>query len=473
MALNDLYDHVERHRESYLEILFDLIRQPSISAQNLGIRECAALLAGMVSKSGLEATIVETKGHPLIYASRIASPDAFTLLFYGHYDVQPPEPLEEWHSAPFQPEVRGGKIFGRGAADNKGQLLAHVLAVRTWLQTRGELPLNVKMIFEGEEESDSPHLNGFVLQNRDLLKADLVYTSDGALHETGAPLVILGVRGELYIELAARGAKWDNHSGNKGGIVPNPAWKVIDLLRTMRDRQGNVTIEGFYDGVTPPDTATLDLIRELVFDKQKIRAAVGYDGFDMDAGEYYRKLMLEPTFNIAGFTSGYGGEGAKTIIPATAVVKIDFRLVGEQDPEDIFQKVSRHVTQHAPDIQIKFLGAFQPSRTRPDLPQVRWIIEAVRQAYGAAPMIQPSLGASLPDAVWTRTLGVPSVLVPYANADESNHAPNENLDLENFYAGIKCTLSVLETVGRMGKKQGVPAPLAIPVPRTRPSRKRL
>ena len=189
----------------------------------------------------------------------------------------------------------------------------------------------------------------------------------------------------------------------------------------------------------------------------------------MDAEEYYRKLMLEPTFNIAGFTSGYGGEGAKTIIPATAVVKIDFRLVGDQDPEDIFQKVSRHVTRHAPDIQIKSLGAFQPSRTRPDLPQVRWIIEAVRQAYGAAPMIQPSLGASLPDAVWTRTLGVPSVLVPYANADESNHAPNENLDLENFYAGIKCTLSVLETVGRMGKKQGVPAPLAGCVPRATPS----
>jgi acetylornithine deacetylase/succinyl-diaminopimelate desuccinylase-like protein len=219
----------------------------------------------------------------------------------------------------------------------------------------------------------------------------------------------------------------------------------------MRDRQGNVTIDGFYDGVIPPDAATLDLIHKLPFDKEKTRATIGYDDFDMDAETYYRKLMLEPTFNIAGFASGYGGEGAKTIIPAKATLKVDFRLVGNQDPEDIFQKVSHHVRKHAPDIQIRSMGSFLPSRTRPDLPQIKWITEAVRQAYGVESVIQPSLGASLPDAVWTRTLGVPSVLVPYANADECNHAPNENLDLEKFYAGIKCSLSVLETLGKTGR----------------------
>jgi acetylornithine deacetylase/succinyl-diaminopimelate desuccinylase-like protein len=451
MALNDLFDQVERNREAYLETLFTLLRQPSISAQNVGVRECAGLLAGMVREAGMDAKIMETKGQPVIFAERIVSPDAFTVLFYGHYDVQPPEPLESWHSEPFLPEVRDGKIFGRGTGDNKGQLLAHVLAVKTWLATRGEVPLNVKMVFEGEEESSSPHLDAFVAQNRDLLKADLVYTSDGSLHETGAPLVILGVRGILYIELTAWGAKWDNHSGNKGGVVPNPAWKIIDLLQTMRDSYGNVRIEGFYDGVSPPGPATLDLIRRLPFDKQKIRAAIGYDGFDMDVETYYRKLMLEPTFNIAGFTSGYGGEGSKTIIPAKAVLKVDFRLVGDQDPEDIFQKVSRHIKQHAPDIQVKFMGAMKPSRTRPDLPSIQRVVEAVHQAYGMEPIVQPSLGGSLPDYVWTRTLGVPSVLVPYANADESNHAPNENLDLDKFYAGIKCTLSVLDRLSRVEK----------------------
>jgi len=451
MALNDLFDQVEHNREAYLEALFTLLRQPSISAQNVGVRECAGLLAGMVREAGMDAKIMETKGQPVIFAERIVSPNAFTVLFYGHYDVQPPEPLESWHSEPFLPEVRDGKIFGRGTGDNKGQLLAHVLAVKTWLATRGEVPLNVKMVFEGEEESSSPHLDAFVAQNRELLKADLVYTSDGSLHETGTPLVILGVRGILYIELTAWGAKWDNHSGNKGGVVPNPAWKIIDLLQTMLDSQDKVRIDGFYDGVSPPGPQTLDLIRSLPFDKQKIRAAIGYDGFDMDVETYYRKLMLEPTFNIAGFTSGYGGEGSKTIIPAKAVLKVDFRLVGDQDPEDIFQKVSRHIKQHAPDIQVKFMGAMKPSRTRPDLPSIQRVVEAVRQAYGMEPIVQPSLGGSLPDYVWTRTLGVPSVLVPYANADESNHAPNENLDLDKFYAGIKCTLSVLDRLSRVEK----------------------
>jgi len=448
MALNDLFEQVERNRESYLETLFTLLRQPSISAQNVGVRECADLLAGMVKDAGMVARIMETQSQPVIYAERIVSPEAFTVLFYGHYDVQPPEPLESWHSAPFRPEVRDGKIFGRGTGDNKGQLMAHVLAVQTWIATRGELPLNIKMVFEGEEESSSPHLDAFVASNRGLLKADLVYTSDGSLHETGTPLVILGVRGILFIELTAWGAKWDNHSGNKGGVVPNPAWKIVDLLRTMRDMQGHVTVDGFYDGVSPPDAATLELIRRLPFDPEKTRAAIGYDGFDLDRETYYRRLMLEPTFNIAGFTSGYGGEGSKTIIPAKAVLKVDFRLVGDQDPEDIFLKVSRHVQQHAPDIHIKYLGSMKPSRTRPDVPAVQRVVEAVREAYGVEPMVQPSLGGSLPDYVWTRTLGVPSVLVPYANADENNHAPNENLDLENFYAGIKCTLCLLDRLSR-------------------------
>ncbi|MCU0560348.1 MAG: M20/M25/M40 family metallo-hydrolase [Desulfobacterales bacterium] len=448
MALDDLFDQLDRSRGDCLDRLFTLLRQPSVSAQNLGVRECAGLLAGMLEEAGMDAAIMETEGQPVVYAERIFSPEAYTVLFYGHYDVQPPEPLELWQSAPFSPEVRNGKIFGRGAADNKGQLLAHVLAVRTWLQTRGALPLNVKMVFEGEEESSSPHLDAFVARNRELLKSDLVYTSDGPLHETGAPLVVLGVRGILYIELTAVGAAWDNHSGNKGGIVPNPAWMLVDLLRTMRDRQGRVCIEGFAEGVDPPDAATVELIRRLPFDRQKIRAAVGYEGFDLDAETYYRKLMLEPTFNIAGFTSGYGGEGSKTIIPSKAVLKVDFRLVGGQDPEDIFRKVCRHVQMHAPQIQVTFLGAMRPSRTRPGLPAIDRVIAAVRQAYGVEPMVQPSLGGSLPDYVWTRTLGVPSVLVPYANADESNHAPNENLDLEKFYTGIKCSLCVLDRLSR-------------------------
>jgi acetylornithine deacetylase/succinyl-diaminopimelate desuccinylase-like protein len=217
----------------------------------------------------------------------------------------------------------------------------------------------------------------------------------------------------------------------------------------MRDRQGRVTIEGFYDGVTPPDADTLELIRRLPFDLEKTRAVIGYDELDLDAETYYRRLMLEPTFNIAGFTSGYGGEGAKTIIPAKAVLKVDFRLVGKQDPEEIFRKVSDHVRRHAPDVRVERLGGmFRPSRTRPGLPLVQQVTAAVRRAYGMEPLVQPCMGGSLPDSVWTQTLGAPSILVPYANADQNNHAPNENLGLDHFYAGIRCTLSVIDAFGK-------------------------
>jgi acetylornithine deacetylase/succinyl-diaminopimelate desuccinylase-like protein len=448
MALDDLNDGLERNRADCLNALVALVRQPSISSNDTAVRECAVLLLDMLRQAGLDAELFETGGRPLIYAHRLVASQFPTILFYGHYDVVPAEPIAEWHSPPFQPEVRGGKIFGRGTGDNKGQLLAHIFAVKIWLETRGELPVNVKMILEGEEECDSPHLEAFVSSNRDRLKADFVYTSDGALHNTGAPLILLGVRGELYLEFTVHGARWDNHSGNKGGVVPNPAWKIVDLLRTMRDRQGRVTIEGFYDGVTPPDEATLELIRRLPYDIEKTRTVIGYDELDLDAETYYRRLMLEPTFNIAGFTSGYDGEGAKTIIPAKAVLKVDFRLVGKQDPEDIFRKVSDHVRRHAPDVRVERLGMFKPSRTRPDLPVVQQVIAAVRRAYGMDPLIQPCMGGSLPDSVWTHTLGVPSILVPYANADQNNHAPNENLGLDNFYAGIRCTLSVLEAFGK-------------------------
>jgi acetylornithine deacetylase/succinyl-diaminopimelate desuccinylase-like protein len=450
MSLNDLFEHVDRNRDAYLASLFKLLRQPSISAQKIGVRDCAKLLAGIVKEAGLEPEIVETAGEPVVFGRRMVSPERFTILFYGHYDVQPPEPLADWVSPPFSPTLRNGKIFARGAADNKGQLIAHLLALKTWQEIRGELPINVKVVFEGEEESSSPHLNQFVLENREKLRADLVYTSDGPLHETGSPMVLLGVRGILYVEMIARGAKWDNHSGNKGGVVPNPAWKLIDLLRTMRSPDGRVTIEGFYDGIEMPAPVILDLIRKLPFDRDKTREAIGWDEFDLDAETYYRRLTLEPTFNIAGFTSGYGGEGSKTIIPAKALLKIDFRLVVDQDPEDVFRKISDHVKRHAPDVELRFLGAMKPSRTAPDLKPVQAVIGAVRAAYGVDPLVQPSLGGSLPDYVWTKTLGIPSVVVPYANADESNHAPNENLDLEKFYQGIKCTLSVLSGLGNGG-----------------------
>ncbi|UOQ92250.1 M20/M25/M40 family metallo-hydrolase [Halobacillus shinanisalinarum] len=448
MNLSEISDVVEKRKDQYLEQLFTLLRQKSISAQNIGIRDCAELLKSMMEDIGINTRLMETDGHPVVYGEVIKDPDAFTLLIYGHYDVQPPDPLDEWLSPPFEPAIRDGRIFCRGAGDNKGQLMAQVLAIKTYLDTCGELPINIKMVFEGEEESASVNLASFVEKNKELLKADLVYTSDGPMHDSGAPYVLLGVRGMLYVELTAKGADWENHSGNKGNIVPNPAWNLIDLLRTMRDENGRVLIEGFYDDIRKPTEKEKEIIKELPFDREQVAEKIGYKQLDMNGEEYYHKLTMEPTFNIAGFTSGYGGEGTKTIIPSQATIKMDMRLVVDQDPYDIYKKFCAHVEKYAPDIEVKHLGDMKPSRTPADQEVVDVVTGAVSESFNQETILQPSLGGSLPDYVWTKILDLPSVVVPYANFDEANHSPNENIGVNNFFNGIKCTCNVIHKLGK-------------------------
>ncbi|MFD2630059.1 M20/M25/M40 family metallo-hydrolase [Oceanobacillus kapialis] len=448
MSLDQIREHVEKNKEQYLETLFTLLRQKSISTQNIGMEETSAMLLNILEEIGMDSRLIETQGHPVVYGELMNEANDFTLLIYGHYDVQPADPVEEWNSPPFEPTIRDGKIFCRGAGDNKGQLMAQILALKTYQEVIGDLPINIKFVFEGEEEVGSPNLVNFVSENRDLLKADLVYTSDGPMHESGAPFVLLGVRGMLYVELNAKGADWDNHSGNKGNIAPNPAWQLVELLGTMKDDAGNILIEGFYDDVKKPTANEEELITTLPYDAKQVADQIGYKGFNMTREEYYRKLTLEPTLNIAGFHSGYGGEGSKTIIPSTAMVKMDMRLVVDQDPDDIFEKFTKHVHKHAPGIEVVRHGSMKPSRTSPDMKVVQVVKEAVKEAYEENPVLQPSLGGSLPDYVWTQILGVPSVIVPYANSDEANHSPNENLDVDKFLKGIVCTCSGIRSFGK-------------------------
>lgn len=448
-SLKIIEDLIEERKEEYLETLYSLLRIESVSAENRGIDEACSMLKELMESMGIETKILPSAGNPFVYGEIIRNPEAFTLLIYGHYDVQPSDPIEEWLSPPFEPTVRDGKIFCRGVGDNKGQLMAQLLAIKSYQDAAGELPINIKFLFEGEEEVSSPNLPAFVAENKELLKADLVYTSDGPKHDSGAPLVLLGVRGITYIELTAKGAEWDNHSGNKGNIVPNPAWKIIDLLNTMRDSEGRILIDGFYDNIRPVSAKEKALIRSLPFDRKNIAEQVGYANFNMEKEEYYRKLTLEPTFNIAGFTSGYGGEGSKTIIPATAVLKMDIRLVVDQDPDDIYKKIEAHVKKHAPDIEMRNLGGMKPSRTSADLEIVDVVKTAVHNAFRQEPVMQPSMGGSLPDYVWTDVLETPSVIVPYANFDEANHSPNEKMGIDDFINGIKCTCHVIEAIGKM------------------------
>ena len=238
MHLGEIQKIIENKKEEYLQQLFVFLRQKSISAQNIGIAECAEFLSNKMEEFGITAQILKTAGHPVVYGEIIKDENFFTLLIYGHYDVQPPEPIDEWLSPPFEPTIRNGRIYCRGAGDNKGQLMATLLGVKTYLEIFKDLPINMKFLFEGEEETGSPHLASFVKENKERLKADLVYTSDGSSHNSGYPLILLGARGALDLELTAYGADRDNHSGNTGNILPNPAWKLIDLLQTMRNKDG-------------------------------------------------------------------------------------------------------------------------------------------------------------------------------------------------------------------------------------------
>jgi len=439
-------------RDQALETLLQYVAQPSISTRNEGTEQTASLLREIMESAGISTQLLQTEGHPAVYGEITGPPGAPTVLFYGHYDVQPPEPLELWSTPPFEPAIRDGRIYGRGVADNKGQHLCHVLAVRAWREAVGELPVTVKFLIEGEEETGSPHLADLVREQRDLLRADLVYTSDGGMHPSGIPAVYFGVRGLLYVEVEIHGASADAHSGNKGNVLPQPAWELVDLLHSLRGSDRRAAFDGFYDGVRSPTLNDQAMMREIPFDRQSFLAEHGLDESPIsDGADYYRQLTFEPTFNIAGLASGYSGEGMKTIIPARAVAKIDFRLVADQDPDAVFDAFVRAVAERNPQAMVRRLAATPPSLTDPSLSISKTIVGAVRESWNVEPVIS-ALGGTLPDYVFTQILNTPSVIVPYANHDEHNHAPDENLRVDCFFSGIRTTLHVLDALSTSSTK---------------------
>ena len=445
--LEAVWSYVDAHADEILEQLKRLVRQPSISAQDSGVKECAELLASMMREDGIDTRVLPTRGQPVVVGKGRPVTDAPTVLIYGHYDVQPVDPLDAWESPPFEPTVRNGRLYGRGTGDNKGQLLAQLLAYRGWVAVAGNPPVNVTFVFEGEEESSSPNLAAFVRDHRELLRADLAYVSDGPIHESGAQTISLGVRGILYVELEARGARKDVHSGHGGNLVPNPAWELVHLLGTMRDSNGRVLIEGFYDDVREPSAEEMEAVAALPVDQEAYLRQHGLDRLaPPEHLGFYERTMFQPTLNIAGLQSGYAGPGSKTIIPSKAVAKVDMRLVVDQRADDVYEKLVRHVEQHAPTVTVRRIGSMEPSRTPVGDPYVQTVARAVERALGERPLVFPSMGGSLPDYAFTRDLGLPLVKVRYANPDEANHAPNENLELSRFYAGIKICASVLDAL---------------------------
>ncbi len=453
--LSAVLAHAETRRDADLEHLFTLLRQPSISAQNVGVAECADLELKLLQDAGLEAKLLPTSGHPMVYGEWLGAPGKPTVLFYGHYDVQPADPLDLWESEPFEPEIRDGRIYCRGVADNKAQHFSHIAAIRAWMQAAGSLPVNVKVLLEGEEEVGSPHLDEVAEKYGDLLKADLVYTSDGPVTNDQYPEIAFGVRGLLYVELRSTGPNRDLHSGHWGGVAPNPAWQLVRLLNTMVDEQNNVLIEGFYDEVLEPTPGARKAMEALPFDTQQTIAGIGIDRMVPPANlPYADRIMARPTLNIAGINGGYSGPGSKTIIPAKAMVKIDMRLVPEQTPDEIWEKVKAHVDAYVArtgeDIELVRLdGGMLPSFTPVEHPMAEVVRDAVEAGFGKRPIDIPLVGGSLPDAVWTKTLGMPSFLVPYGAPEQANHSPNESYRVERLWQGITTSATLLARLAEM------------------------
>ena len=455
----DIFAHIDGNRERYLTELFPLLKQPSISATGQGIQACAELLARMVQEVGLMAQILPTGGHPVVFGDSLSAEAPFTLLIYGHYDVQPPEPLDKWVSAPFAPEIRDGRIYGRGTADNKGQFFTHLKAIDAVRQVVGQIPIRVKLLIEGEEEIGSVHLSSFVQTHRELLRADLALGVDGNIHSSGRPEIALGMKGMLYVELVVRGPRADLHCG-KDPLVVNPAWRLTWALSTLKDRDSRILIDGFYDRVVPPsrdDLAWLDLVP---VEMETLLQTYGVDSFlgGVAGTEALRRLVFEPTCSIDGLGSGYTGPGMKTIIPTTATAKLSLRLVPDQTSGEIFTKLRAHLDRRGfHDIELRKLGTFEPSRSTVDRSLLEQIVRTVAAVYARDPLLFPlfSTGGSGPDFVFTRDLKVPSVWIPCAQFKDKNaHAPNENLTVEGFLNGIKTTAALILTLGqeRTGKQ---------------------
>ncbi len=448
--LNDIFAYIDEHSQPFLSRLIDYLRRPSISAYGEGIGEVAEYIAGVMRQMGLAVRIMPTNGWPMVFGEYNARPGAPTVLLYGHYDVQPPDPLDEWISPPFEPAIRNGRLYARGVGDNKGQHFAQLMALETLLACRDTLPCNVKVLLEGEEEVGSPHMPEFIRAHRDELQADLVIVSDGPVHENGQSTISFGVRGVLDIELRARGANRDLHSGHWGGIVPNPLWTLVHLLATMKNERGEITIDGFYDNVQPLTELERQALAKLPIDVHEIKQSLDLQRLDEpQERDYFERLVAWPTLTINGIHGGYGGPGSKTVLPHEAIAKCDIRLVEAQTAEEILAKVKAHVQRHAPEVSVTSYGGMDPSKTSLDSPFAEPLRLAIIAAQGAAPLLVPAKGASLPNYVFTKTLGIPAFGVPYANADESNHAPNENMEVARFFMGIKTGAAMLSCLGTM------------------------
>jgi acetylornithine deacetylase/succinyl-diaminopimelate desuccinylase-like protein len=442
--MNQVVDFINVHRDRYVEELKQYLAIPSISAlpeHAPDVRRAADWTADALRAAGLEnVKLVETPGNPVVYGDWLHAPGKPTILYYGHYDVQPVDPVDLWTNPPFEPTVRDGEIYARGAADDKGQVFMHIKAVEAFLKQGGSLPLNIKFFIEGEEEVGSANLDDFVRAHKDDLAADVVVISDSPMFDRGIPSICYGLRGLAYFQIDLRGTKSDLHSGSFGGAVGNPAFMLANLLAQMKDRSGKVKIPGFYDDVRPLTDEERAEWKKLPFNETRYRKDLGAPKLWGESGySTLERVWARPTFEVNGLLSGFTGDGAKTVLPAVAMAKVSMRLVPDQQPDkiaDLFEAYLKKVVSKTVTVTVTRMHGGKPWMTAFDNKYVRAAGRAIEQGFGKAPVFTREGGSIPVVSTFQEELGLPSVLFGVGLPDENAHAPDEKLDLTNFHNGI-------------------------------------
>ena len=450
--MEDVFRVVEKNQDVYIKWLQELCRIPSVAAQNRGMDKAAGKVKEWIEEfcQG-QSKLVATDGFPVVYGEVQGEVDK-TLLFYNHYDVQPEDPIDLWTHPPFSAEIHDGVLYARGVADNKGNLIARMAAVHALQEARGKLPINVKFVFEGEEEIGSVNLPAFCRNHQDLLAADACIWEFGYKNADGRQQVSLGVKGMVYIELICRGASTDLHSAN-AAIIENPAWRLVQALHSMRDDSGYVKIEGFYDEVEAPIESDRVLLDQLIYSEEETKEKLGIDRFvnGVSGHELKEQLIFSPTCNICGLTSGYQGEGTKTVLPNVASVKLDFRLVPNQDPHTILGKIRDHLDKNGySDIELKEFGLEHPARTNPQDAIAQSVVMMTEKVLGQKPTVMPMSPGTGPMYEVCQQFDIPAVSVGVGHFSSNNHAPNENIVVQDFIDGIKLMAAVIDDFSQRG-----------------------
>jgi acetylornithine deacetylase/succinyl-diaminopimelate desuccinylase-like protein len=452
---SDLDAYLSTNAQRIERELFDFLRIPSVSARSehdADTARAAEWTAASLRQAGLTATVHKTAWHPVVVGEWRGAPSgAPTVLVYGHYDVQPAEPLELWTSPAFEPTVRDGKLFARGSVDDKGQLFLHIKALEAHLAVRGTLPVNVIVVAEGEEEVGSEHLASFIEQHAKELKADAVVISDSAMFAPGLPSVLSSLRGLAYFQLDVQGPAQDLHSGSYGGAVVNPAMALARILATLHDDNGHIAIAGFYDSVKAWPPAVLEQMKSLPFDEEHFRQETGAPALGGERGfTVLEKLWTRPTCEVNGLLSGYTGEGAKTVLPAKAMAKVSCRLVPGQDPAEIEKLMAAHVARVAPSgvtVKVTHLHGGKPWRAELTGPLFDAARRALAAAFGREPVITGEGGSIPVVGDFERILGAPVLLVGFGLPGENAHAPDEWLSMENFTKGMRAIATLWDEIG--------------------------